>query len=91
MFNPIRLPSFRHPYFNLGNIFNVRHDHFSVTFSMRQCAALTQVKKTRYAVVTKRDSGGIGEKSGAVRRLALFPADIRAGITAVKFLEGFPC
>jgi alpha-beta hydrolase superfamily lysophospholipase len=36
MFNPIRMPSFEHPYFNLGNIFYLRHGLFSVTFLVRQ-------------------------------------------------------
>jgi hypothetical protein len=39
--NPIRMPSSRRPYYHLGNIFNVRHDLFSVTFFMRQRAPLT--------------------------------------------------
>jgi hypothetical protein len=37
---PIGMPSVRRPYYDLDNIFNLRHGLFSVTFSMRQRAAV---------------------------------------------------
>jgi hypothetical protein len=35
MFNPIRTPSFERLYYNLGNIFNVRHNPFSARLILR--------------------------------------------------------
>jgi hypothetical protein len=46
--------------------------------------ALDTNRERRYTIISKRESGGIGEKPGS----APHPADIRAGITAVNFFGG---
>jgi hypothetical protein len=64
---------------------NVANSLFSGAFQNAAFLPLTQVKNNVTLLQNSVDSGGIGQKSGATRGLAPRPADIRAGISAVKF------
>jgi hypothetical protein len=88
MFNPIWTPSFEHPYFNLGNIFYLRHGLFSVTFLVRQRAGL--LIPSAFAIIVKmsdsENSFGIDDMLSDTEQISSQSEENKSGFPVVEKL-----